>query len=124
MKYVIHVLILSLVSLPLVGTEALGADAKPCADDIAKLCKDVQPGGGRIAKCLKEHEGELSGACRGHQAEVRKQVKEAFQACQDDVSQWCTDVKPGGGRIVACLKGHEAELSAECREKLSQRKKR
>jgi hypothetical protein len=36
----------------------------PCADDMQKFCKDVQPGGGRIARCLKEHESELSPECK------------------------------------------------------------
>lgn len=124
MKCVINILILCVLSLPLVGMEVRAEDARSCADDIAKFCKNVQPGGGRIAKCLKEHEHELSGACKAHLADVKKKVKEAFQACQDDVSQFCKDVKPGGGRIVNCLKEHEAELSAECKEKMSQRKKK
>jgi hypothetical protein len=124
MKYVINVLILCLMSLPLVGMEVRAEDARPCAADTAKFCKDVKPGGGRIAKCLKEHENELSGACRAHQAEVEKKGKEAFQACHDDISQFCKDVKPGGGRIAKCLKEHGAELSAECKELLSKGKKK
>jgi Cysteine rich repeat len=124
MKNVVSILILCVAALPLVGTEVWAGDARPCADDVAKFCKDVKPGGGRLAKCLKEHEKELSAACRAHQAEVRTKVKEAFQACHDEVSQFCKDVKPGGGRIVKCLSEHEAELSAECREKLGQGKKK
>ncbi len=37
-----------------------------CDEDTKKLCKDVQPGGGRIVQCLKQHEGELSQACKEH----------------------------------------------------------
>ena len=35
-----------------------------CADDIAKLCKDAKPGGGRIVKCLKQNEKDLSAEWR------------------------------------------------------------
>jgi hypothetical protein len=34
-----------------------------CKEDVAKFCKDVQPGRGAIPKCLKEHESELSAQC-------------------------------------------------------------
>jgi hypothetical protein len=37
---------------------------KACHDDAKKLCSDIKPGGGKIAQCLKEHEGELSQACK------------------------------------------------------------
>lgn len=40
----------------------------PCAEDAAKFCKDVKPGEGRIAACLKEHEKELSKACLDRKA--------------------------------------------------------
>jgi hypothetical protein len=40
--------------------------AQNCRSDVAKLCKGVQPGGGRIIECLKEHESELSEPCRTH----------------------------------------------------------
>ena len=35
-----------------------------CADDAQKLCAGVQPGGGRIVACLKEHKDSLSDRCK------------------------------------------------------------
>ena len=35
-----------------------------CKADVQKLCSGVQPGGGRIMACLKEHKDEVSQACR------------------------------------------------------------
>ncbi len=35
--------------------------------------------------------------------------------CKADVEKFCKDIEPGEGRIIACLKAHEAELSAECK---------
>jgi hypothetical protein len=35
----------------------------PCKDDIEKFCRDVKPGQGRILKCMREHESELSADC-------------------------------------------------------------
>ncbi len=42
-----------------------------CHDDAQKLCKGVQPGGGRIVQCLRQHEGELAPACKEHIAKPR-----------------------------------------------------
>ncbi len=38
--------------------------------------------------------------------------------CAEDISNFCKDVRPGGGRILSCLKEHEAELASDCRDKL------
>lgn len=97
-------------------------EAKPCAEDAAKLCKGVKPGEGRVAKCMKEHEKELSPACKKNIAEFKEQVKEFAEACKEDIQKDCKDVKPGGGRILQCLKQHEASLSPSCREEMSQSK--
>lgn len=35
-----------------------------CKEDVDKFCKDVQPGGGRIMQCLKQHSADLSPACK------------------------------------------------------------
>lgn len=98
---------------------AQGQGQVPCADDAAKFCRDVQPGGGRIMKCMKEHENELSPACKERVAEMKKGFQEFREACQDDALKFCKDnIKPGGGRIVNCLKEHENELSPECKARM------
>ncbi len=94
----------------------------PCAGDVQKFCKDVQPGAGRIAGCLKEHEADLSRACKRQMAEVKKRVHEFREACEDDILSFCAGVKPGGGRIIKCLKEHESELSIECKTKMETQK--
>ena len=104
------------------GTDA-GAQGGACREDVAKFCKDVQPGGGRLVKCMKEHEKELSAACQQQVHELQRRWREAAQACHDDVLRFCKDVKPGGGRLANCLKEHSNEISAECRERLAQPRK-
>lgn len=34
--------------------------------------------------------------------------------CAEDAAKFCKDVKPGEGRVLACLKEHEKELSKAC----------
>ncbi len=40
--------------------------------------------------------------------------------CADEIEKYCKETKPGGGRILNCLKEHENDLSASCREKMSE----
>jgi hypothetical protein len=35
-----------------------------CAQDAQKLCANVQPGGGRIIACLKQHQDQVSDSCK------------------------------------------------------------
>src|SRR5579863_7198939 len=35
-----------------------------CSEDAQKLCAGVQPGGGRIVACLREHKDSLSDQCK------------------------------------------------------------
>jgi hypothetical protein len=37
-------------------------------------------------------------------------------ACRPDVERFCSSVVPGGGRIIACLRDHAADLSQPCRD--------
>jgi len=40
-------------------------------------------------------------------------------ACKADIKKLCPDVKPGGGRIVACLKDKKDQMSDECKADLA-----
>lgn len=39
-------------------------------------------------------------------------------ACQADIQKLCPTVRPGGGRIAACLKEHKKDVSDECKSDL------
>ncbi|MBL8018365.1 MAG: cysteine rich repeat-containing protein [Leptospirales bacterium] len=42
--------------------------------------------------------------------------------CKADIEKFCKDVPRGEGRIMECLKKNEANLAAECKAKLEERK--
>jgi hypothetical protein len=48
----------------------IAANRKPaislqaCSTETQQLCKDVSPGGGRLLKCLLDHQAELSPGCK------------------------------------------------------------
>jgi hypothetical protein len=102
------------------------AEKNPCAEDIAKFCKNIKPGTNAMMDCLEEHESELSDACKDYEAKMgggRVEMKEAVreekrfsQTCKDDVAKFCNGVNPGQGGLARCMKEHANELSAPCSE--------
>ncbi|MDF0644645.1 MAG: cysteine rich repeat-containing protein [Nitrospira sp.] len=46
------------------GRENFNRMRAACAEDAKRHCKGVMPGGGRIIKCLRKHESELTSGCR------------------------------------------------------------
>jgi hypothetical protein len=94
----------------------------PCAREIATYCKGVKPGGGRLLNCLKEHKKDLSATCVKKVSTVDKKVKEAQEACSEDIGKFCKDVRPGEGRIIRCLREHAQEISSGCSEKIESAK--
>jgi hypothetical protein len=45
---------------------------------------------------------------------LAQEVEGPGKACKADRQKFCGDLKPGDGKMGACMKQHEAELSAEC----------
>lgn len=62
------------------------------------------------AAALSIH-GAVPAAAQGAPATLR-------QACNADFKKLCANVTPGGGRIIACMKAKESELSQDCRAAL------
>ena len=52
-------------------TELLKEVDKACEEDIHTQCPGVQPGGGRIVACLKQHVSSLSFRCKVKLAEAK-----------------------------------------------------
>lgn len=102
----------------------LAAVNHPCVADADRLCKGVEPGGGRVARCLKQHEAELSPDCKAKRDSFRERVQEIRQACREDAEKYCGGVVPGRGAILRCLRGHEPQLSDPCKKDLEQVRKR
>lgn len=102
-----RILTKALASMLLAGT-ALAASAadSPCRDDARKFCASVQPGGGRAVACLKEHEVDLSPAC--------KAALPTLEKCRAEVQALCGS----GGKpreLRSCLRENAGKLSPECR---------
>jgi hypothetical protein len=104
-----------LLPLALAALAAAPARAdEPCRADAQRLCQGIPPGGGRMAACLQGREADLSPACRDKLALARMKAEELSRACLPDVQRFCQGIPPGKGRILACLKGREADLAPAC----------
>jgi Cysteine rich repeat len=57
--------------------------AKPrgaCRDDIEHLCAGIQPGGGRLLACLREHTADVSPGCQAMMQRARPAQGDAAPA--------------------------------------------
>ena len=50
---------------------------------------------------------------------MKELLKEVHQACEEDIHFLCAGIQPGGGRIAACLKQSESEVSAGCKAQIA-----
>ncbi|MFZ2196253.1 MAG: cysteine rich repeat-containing protein [Thermodesulfovibrionales bacterium] len=55
---------------------------------------------------------------------IRAYAEEQKLICSEEIAQYCKGVKPGGGRLLLCLKEHEKDLTPTCREKVAEVEKR
>ncbi len=54
-----------------------------CRADVEQLCSGEEPGGGRIMKCLREHQDRLSSSCKSAISEARANHKGGPGAAAD-----------------------------------------
>jgi Golgi apparatus protein 1 len=86
-----------------------------CEGDVYSKCREVQPGEGRIALCLQSQESDLSSSCQQALSRWRNLKMELGVVCRGDAGRLCPGLPEGDGRILACLKSHEKDLTSDCR---------
>ena len=99
--------------------------AKGCDKELKTYCKDVTPGEGRVLACLYAYEDKLSGQCEYALYDAAAQLERALNAlsyaaneCRDDLTKFCSDIKPGGGRLLQCIDKNNAKVSKRCKQAL------
>ena len=125
-----YALILSFSVACLICSAADVVLANPCEEDAKTFCSGVQPGGGRIINCLKDHSKEISQGCydcmsgkenvgsSGVQGSEGGSENTALKpACMGDARSFCSGVLPG--EIDNCLKDHYKQISQECYDSLA-----
>jgi hypothetical protein len=50
--------------------------------------------------------------------QMRSEARAVMQACRTDYESLCSNVAPGGGRIIACLQSHAGQLTSTCAQAL------
>jgi hypothetical protein len=96
--------------------------AKGCDKELKTYCKDVTPGEGRVLACLYAFEDKLSAQCEYALYDAAAQLERAVAAlsytvneCRDDLKKYCSDIKPGQGRLLKCIEKNDAKVSSRCK---------
>jgi Cysteine rich repeat len=99
--------------------------AKGCDKELKTYCKDVTPGEGRVLACLYAHEDKLSGQCEYALYDAAVQLERVINAlayaaneCRDDLAKFCSDIKPGEGRLLQCIDKNDAKIGKRCKQAL------
>lgn len=110
------VLCSSVLAVPLALAQSAPPDpaAQPCKADAARLCPDAK-GRAAIHACMQSKADQVSAECKAKISEFKAHAEAAIAACKPDVEKFCQDVTPGHGRVMVCLRQHEAELSDACK---------
>jgi hypothetical protein len=121
----LHVLLPVLLSMCIVtAVYAYAEEANPCEGDIAKFCKNVERGEGRILRCLTLSEDKLTPACGKQLVRIKKAVEEVQNACADDYAIFCSSLLPGQGRIAECLEKNQHIITPKCKAILKEVKQK
>jgi Cysteine rich repeat len=98
-----------------------------CKKELESFCKEVTPGEGRVLACLYAYEDKLSGRCEYALYDASVQLERVVAAltyvaneCKDELKKHCASVEAGEGRLAACLKKNEKDVSQRCKEAMKE----
>ena len=117
-----------LVVMPVAAEEGLVQTvADGCKAELETYCKDVTPGDGRILACLYAHGDKLSGKCEYALYDAAAQLERAVAAlayvvneCADDLTQHCSAVAAGEGRLLECIEKNDKNVSSRCKDAMKE----
>jgi len=128
-KYAVSIV----VGMLLAGGRAIAADdvianvRSACQKELNTVCKGVPEGEGRVLACFYAFQDKLSDKCVYALYDGASQLERAATAlkfaasqCKDDFQKFCSDVKLGQGKGLACLKKNEKSVSQTCNDALKQ----
>ena len=111
------------------GTNTRADIMTACSSEVARYCANVSKGRGRVSACLASYMGQLGAACRPEvqavgkslltPSYVRKVFGPAFslalpQVCTGPAARYCPGMKPGEGRVFACLYAYSDRVGKTC----------
>lgn len=117
MKYAIMFLIFS-------NFNAYSAPSKnhACLKDIQKICPEAIGDKRLLMNCIQKHEKELSHECTKKTLKIKEAAKKRLydlnKYCVQDAKKLCSDITPGKGAILKCLREKSNETSQNCRSLL------
>ena len=104
---------------------ALDTFVEGCQQELTTFCKDVTPGEGRILACLYAFQDKLTPRCEyalydsvAQLDRTLNNLSYAVTECRDDLEKFCSEIKPGEGRLLECLNTKEAQISQRCNSAL------
>jgi Cysteine rich repeat len=112
----IRTLIISGIFLSVYATNTVwGADPNPVPSTAPEppAAQTPAPPSPSTAPMQEERGGRMKGGKHKMQ-----------EACGADIKQFCSNIKPGGGRIVQCLEQHQKEVSQACNQLLEKHESR
>ena len=93
-----------------------------CSKEFETYCKDVTPGEGRLLACLYAYNNKLSTRCEYALYDAAAQLERELNAlsyvaneCRDDLKKYCSDVKPGEGRLMDCIAKKKDVITDRCK---------
>jgi len=105
MKRIILLMIVLFCLSLYIGINVYAENTDPCAADKAKFCKWTN----NKAKCLGEHEKELSPACQKRRQDIAELAKKMQQVCAADMDKFCKEKN-----LFECVSENEDKMSPEC----------
>jgi hypothetical protein len=124
MSCLLAVLLVSLFAGSALAQEGIVQTVKEgCKAELETYCKSVTPGEGRVLACLYAYGDKLSGRCEYALYDASVQLERVVNAlsyvaneCRDDLKAYCSNVRPGEGRLLDCMEKNKAKLSARCNQ--------